>query len=131
MGDFDCLLIGKELINKIRASTIDWGYINGFTHDDVFCAFSADIGEKNSAVCQASLLISQHRFFDNNYKISVRWVFCRGYYLPCLDILYQQDSFFLSHIHMPHPVCQFPSGIYAVLNSQIQEKVFFLNSSKV
>ena len=69
MGDFDCLLIGKELINKIRASTIDWGYINGFTHDDVLGAFSADIGEKNSAVSQASLLISQHRFFNSsNYR---------------------------------------------------------------
>ena len=75
MGDFDCLLIGKELINKIRASTVDWGYINGFTHDDVLGAFSADIGEKNLTVSQASLLISQHRFFDNNYKKGILlWV---------------------------------------------------------
>lgn len=75
MGDFACLLIGKELINKIRASSIDWGYINGFKHDDVLGAISADIGEKNSVVCQASFLIYQHRFFENHCKKEVLlWV---------------------------------------------------------
>jgi molybdopterin/thiamine biosynthesis adenylyltransferase len=110
LGDFDCLLIGKELINKIRASTIDWGYINGFTHDDVFCAFSADIGEKNSAVCQASLLISQHRFFDNNYKKGILlWVKISN------DLLKQIKNIYISVEELKEKM---PCGLFEKLDKK-------------
>jgi hypothetical protein len=110
LGDFDCLLIGKELINKIRASTIDWGYINGFTHDDVFGAFSADIGEKNSAVCQASLLISQHRFFDNNYKKGILlWVKISN------DLLKQIKNIYISVEELKEKM---PCGLFEKLDKK-------------
>src|SRR5690606_3223069 len=104
------------------ASTIDWGYINGFTHDDVFGAFSADIGEKNSAVSQASLLISQHRFFNSsNYKEGILlWVKISN------DLLKQIKNIYISVEELKEKI---PYGLFVKLEEKVATYMLLLGET--
>ncbi len=62
------LIIGTELIKKLKESDINWGYIRGFSKEGVIGAYSANIGEKNPIFCQASFQIYDHKLFLRGYK---------------------------------------------------------------
>jgi molybdopterin/thiamine biosynthesis adenylyltransferase len=72
MSCTDCLLIGKELINKIRLSKKEWGFINGFKNEKILGAISADIGETKPVTCNASHLIAESRF-SARYESNFYW----------------------------------------------------------
>lgn len=63
-----CMLIGEELIGKIRNCDKTWGYIDGFIKDDVLGVLTADLGEEEMEICYASLNVLKHRHCSNNYK---------------------------------------------------------------
>lgn len=73
MFEEDCLLIGKKLINNIRSSKKDWGYMNGFKNGKIVGAISADIGESKPVTCNASHLIAENRF-SSRFEINLYWV---------------------------------------------------------
>lgn len=62
------MLIGEELIDKMRRCDKRWGYIDGFAKGDVLGAFSVDLGTGDMEPCLASLKVLKHRLCNNNYK---------------------------------------------------------------
>lgn len=62
------MLIGEELIDKMRKCDKSWGYIDGFIKGDILGTFSVDLGTGEMEACRASLTILKHRLWNNNYK---------------------------------------------------------------
>lgn len=62
------MLIGEELIEKMRKCNKPWGYVDGFIKDDVLGAFSVDLGVGQKEPCRASFTILKNRLCNGNYK---------------------------------------------------------------
>ncbi|QOX63892.1 hypothetical protein FRZ06_11390 [Anoxybacterium hadale] len=75
MSVFNCILIGEELISKIRRCDVAWGKIGGFSKENVLGVVSVDIGTHEFEICKASLKVFKHRFFSGNYNEKIGfWV---------------------------------------------------------
>lgn len=68
MDSWYCMLIGKELLDKMRNCDKPWGYIDGFVKGDVLGVFSVDLGTGDMETCLASLKVLKHRLCNNSYK---------------------------------------------------------------
>lgn len=68
-----CMLLGEEFLDKIKKCNKSWGYIDGTNDYDVLGVYAVSLDEEKTETCAASLNISQHRNFIDNYKKKVAY----------------------------------------------------------